>query len=75
MEAPDVFRTNVRKIMDANGVTMTELAARVGTSRPGVSRILSGEDNVTLPRADRIAKALGCKLTDLLTESENFVHA
>lgn len=66
--AADLFRHNVRFIMDRDGITMQALAERVGTSRPGISRILSGQDGVTLNRAERIAKALGEPLFALLGE-------
>ena len=67
--AADRFRQNVRLLMDDRGLTITELAESVGTSRPGLSRILSGQDGVTLERAERIAKALKVRLSDLLEEN------
>lgn len=67
-KAADVFRHNVRLLMDDNGLTITALAEKIGTSRAGVSRILSGDDGVTLDRAERIATALGFPLASLLTE-------
>lgn len=68
MDKSEVFRTNVRHAMDAKGVTITELATRIGTARPTMSRVLSGAEAVTLQRADRIATALGEKLEELLVE-------
>lgn len=67
--AADVFRTNVRVIMRSRGLTITQLADECGTSRPGLSRILSAKDGVTLDRADRIADALGLPLRELLSEN------
>lgn len=58
---------NVRRIMDERELTITEVAEEAGTSRPGLSRILSGEDGVTITRAERIAFVLDVKLTELLT--------
>ena len=74
--AADIFRKNVRRLMDESEINITALAERVGTSRPGMSRILSGIDGVTIERAERIAKALKTSLPDLLSEnSEFFAHA
>ena len=64
----EVFRRSVRKEMDEHGITITALARAVGTSRSGMSCILSGKDNVTLDRADRIARAVGVTLADLVSE-------
>ena len=65
----EVFRANVRLLMSDRGITITELAERCGTSRPGLSRILSAKDGVTLDRADRIATALKIPLRELLSEN------
>lgn len=64
--AAQAFRENLRNILDERDMTMTELAEAIGTSRAGISRILSGTDGVTLSRAERIAQALKVTLTDLL---------
>ena len=63
----DVFRKNVRAALDAQGMTITELSERVGTSRPAISFILSGRDGIGLERADRIAKALGFTVAEILS--------
>ncbi len=65
--ATDIFRKNVRAALDAQDMTITELSVRVGTSRPAISFILSGRDGVGLERADRIAKALGFTVAELLS--------
>lgn len=64
----ELFRSNVRLLMRDRGLTITELAERSGTSRPGLSRILAGKDGATLERADKIAKALHVPLRELLSE-------
>ena len=66
-KATEIFRKNVREVLEAQDITITELAERVGTSRPAISFILSGVDGVGLDRADRIAKALGFALSELLS--------
>lgn len=64
--AAEAFRKNVREIMDERGLTITQVAELTGISRPGVSRILSGTEGVTLHRAERIATVLSVPLTELL---------
>lgn len=68
-KAADVFRANVKLIMSDRGLTITQLAVNSHTSRPGLSRILSAKDGVTLERADSIANALGVPLRELLSEN------
>ena len=75
-KAIDVFRKNVRMVLDAHEMTITDLADKVGTSRPSISFILSGSEGVSINRAERISKALGFKLSDMLSSdfSRNFLH-
>ena len=67
-KASDVFRKNLRSIIDAQEMTITEVAEKVGTSRPSISFILSGDEGVSLDRAERIAKAVGYNLSELLSK-------
>ncbi len=69
LKAAEIFRRNVRLIIDEKGETINHLAIAVGTSRPAMSRILSGIDGVTLDRAERIARALEIPLASLLEEN------
>ncbi len=68
--AMDVFSENVKKAMASAGVTQSALSERSGISRPNISRILNGKERVTIDRAERIAKALGKKLSKLLEISK-----
>lgn len=65
-----IFRANVRAILAAKGWTIQDLADRLNTKRPGISRVLSGDESVTLARAERIADALGVEFTDLFQTVE-----
>jgi transcriptional regulator with XRE-family HTH domain len=67
--AAELFRCNVKRILHSRHLTITQLAADSNTSRPGLSRILSAKDGVTLERADAIAKALNIPLRELLSEN------
>lgn len=44
------------------GVSLTELAERMGTSLPNLSKKLNGKSNLTLKSMVEIALALGCEL-------------
>lgn len=70
-DAAEIFRTNVRNVMDERGLKIAELARAIGTARPSMSRILSGKERVTLDRAERIAHELRVELADLLLANGN----
>ncbi len=46
----------------AQGLTQGQLAERIGTRQPVISRLESGEGNPTLNQLQKIAKALDLKL-------------
>lgn len=52
--------------MDAQGVSPSELARRMNTSRAWVSRVLSGECNLTFASMSKLALALGMRVTTQL---------
>lgn len=57
----------IRAVMDAKGITQTELSCRTGIATPNISRILSGErTNPSLSTAERIAAALKTTIVDLI---------
>ena len=56
----------IKKLREAAGLSSNELAARVGTSGAQMSRLENGERRLTVEWMQRIAKALGCKPSDLI---------
>ena len=48
--------------MERLGVTRSELAKRLGVSRPRVTQILAGDDNLTLKTLVAVAAALDSRL-------------
>lgn len=66
-QAAENFRFNVRALLDQRGLTITKLSGMCGVMRPGLSRILSNKEGVTLDRAEKIAKALGLPLSALIS--------
>lgn len=66
-DSMNAFRDNVRAVLSARGMTMTDLAGRCGIDRSNLSKILHGKEGVTLDRAGTIAEALGVGLHDLIS--------
>jgi len=65
-EAYHLFGNSVRTIRRANDLTQAQLAERAGMNKTYLVRIESGDKNVTLKTAQRIACALDMELTTLL---------
>ncbi len=66
------FRKNVARMLVERGMTINELALLSESSRPTISRVLSGKEQVTLERAGRIAKALHSDLSELISTKSKF---
>jgi transcriptional regulator with XRE-family HTH domain len=64
------FGELVRRLRQERGYSQEEFSFRVGLHQTYVSSVERGERNVTIQTADRIAKALGTKLSDLFGELE-----
>ena len=62
VDAKMVFAVQLKKAMDREGVTASELAKRLDVSRPMVSKLLSGETNVTIDTMVRAAYQLKSRL-------------
>jgi len=52
----------IHKAMEERGVSRSDLAARLGTSRAFVTKLLGGHENLTLKTLVRVAGALGAKV-------------
>ena len=64
------FGELVRRLRRERGYSQEEFSFRVGLHQTYVSSVERGERNVTIGTADRIARALGTNLADLLDELE-----
>ena len=69
MEIKKRFGENVRAKRQAAGLSQEDLAHRIDADQAYVSRIESGQMNVTLETAQQIAGAIGAPLADLLQET------
>ncbi len=60
------FGHQVRKVRNSKGLSQEALAAKAKIHRNHMGAIERGETNVTLLSIERIAKALGVKVRDLV---------
>jgi transcriptional regulator with XRE-family HTH domain len=67
--AMQTFIDNVKRICRDRGMTQSELAEAVGTKQPTVSKVLRGDEEITLSRAEKWATALGVELAELVTSN------
>jgi transcriptional regulator with XRE-family HTH domain len=63
--AMDVLRRNVVRRRTRHGLSQTELAEQARISRQTLSKIESGDGNVTVSVLERVAVVLGCEVKDL----------
>lgn len=66
-EAAVAFRESVLAAMEKKGVSQRQLAKSLGMSHVALNQVLTGKQNVTLPRAERIAKALEIELGEIFS--------
>lgn len=57
------FSNQAAQIMEAKGLTRTELAKKMGVSKPYVTELLSGKPNLTLASMLKLVDALGSELS------------
>ena len=62
-----IFGARLRELRTAAGLTQRELAKRSGTSSAAISNFEAGNNAPTLGTLVRLAEALGCDLTELVT--------
>lgn len=65
--AMTTFNENVRRKLEEKGLTVKELAERIGMYREALSKILNGRVDTTIGNAERIAEGLEVPLYELIT--------
>ncbi|MBW6419512.1 helix-turn-helix domain-containing protein [Celeribacter sp. PS-C1] len=65
-----VFKKNLSKMLDKNGIYPTQLSLDIGSSRGYISMLLKGDHSPTLRTVEKIADALGVNWIDLLADQE-----
>ena len=63
--------TNIRNAIKARGYKLSDVAKGVGVDKTAITQYLSGD--MSLTKAQSIAKFLGCSLDELLGNSQSFV--
>lgn len=68
MSSPIVikFGKRVRQLREERGISQERLGILTDIDRTYIGMIERGERNITLPKAERLARALGTKLSNLL---------
>lgn len=61
---------NIKRIREAKGLSQKELITAIGMGAPMYSRIETGKTEPSLSTLEKIAKALGVKLAELLSDEE-----
>lgn len=68
LTAMQTFIENIERIRKERGITQADLAELVGTKQPTVSKVLRGEEEITLSRAEKWAQALDVDLAELVSQ-------
>jgi transcriptional regulator with XRE-family HTH domain len=59
---------SIQKLRKLRGLSQAELAEKAGLSQPAIGAIEAGKKSPTLRTLEKLAAALGVKVTDLLEE-------
>lgn len=54
---------SIKQAIKRSGLTLSAIETLSGVSRANLRHFVSGERTITLTTADRLARALGCKIT------------
>ena len=72
VDAMNNFRVNLRAAMERRNLSQRAVAERMGVTHPFINRVLVGKADPTIPFAEKIADAVGCELSDLISPSREF---
>jgi len=64
------FKKNLRSFLSGSELTQVDLANRCKYSKARVTQILNHDDNLTCETMERIARALGMSVYDLIKKPE-----
>ena len=68
MNVTQVFSENIKRIRLENALSQETLADLAGLHRTYIGAVERGERNITLLNANKVAEALGVKLSECLEE-------
>ena len=63
------------KVIEANGLSVTDAAQALGVTRPALSALINGRSHLTPEMALRIEKAFGVSMDQLMGMQNSFVIA
>ena len=70
-KAAQRFRANMKVLLAQHKATITDVAEKLGMSRPALSRVLHGHDDLTLARGEKIAAYFGLELHQITAPQKN----
>jgi transcriptional regulator with XRE-family HTH domain len=62
------FGAKLRELRTKQGISQEDLGAIAGLHRTFISMVERGERNVTIATVEKLAKALGCRMGDLMPD-------
>ena len=65
--------SDIRSLREKKGLSQRQLAELVGTTQSAIARLEGGRISPSLPTLDRIANALGAKVTVTFTDTEELL--
>jgi transcriptional regulator with XRE-family HTH domain len=61
----------IKELIKAKGLSVKEVAARLGISSPSLSDAING--NPTVDKLEKIAEAIGCNISDFFDKPDTHV--
>lgn len=68
------FSRSVYSVLKHSKKNQKELAEKLNVSEARISKILRGDENLTIATMVRVAKALNCKIKPIILEDDNFEY-
>lgn len=65
MTPQEIISYNIRRLLNREGMTQTELAKRLGISRSTVSMWCSGSADPRMPKVDKMCEIFHCTRADI----------
>lgn len=70
----NIMEIDIKGVAKRHGVTINDIAARLGVSRQTVHYYTEQGDRLPVAQLVRIAEAIGCELAELLDEGKNVIR-
>jgi len=64
-------KANILRVLEDQGVSKNELSRRTGISQPNMVTLLNGDREIQTDTIQKIADALGVKVSELVLEHEH----